>query len=73
MSVLGTDTAADCCRIFTGTWNKPKPSYWALSPLHPLLTITVLRGLIGFDRATALNGLSGCVNDSTGADVVQEY
>ena len=73
MSVLGTDTTAGCCHVFTGTWNEPKPSYWALSQFHPLLTITVLRGLIGFDRATALNGLSGCVSDSTGAVMVQEY
>jgi hypothetical protein len=73
VSVLGTDTTADCCHLFTGTGNKPKPSYWALSPLHPRLTITVLRGLIGFDRATALNGLSGCVSDSTETAMVQEY
>ena len=31
------------------------------SRLHPLLTITVLRGLQRLDSATALLGLSGCV------------
>ena len=62
-----------CCRVFTGTRNGPKPNYWAYSPFHPRLTITVLGGFIGLKSTMVLNGLSGCVSDNTGTTMVQEY
>ncbi len=59
--VLGTIIPDRSAGAFHGTQESAKPLYRGPSPLHPVLTITVLPGLIGLDALAGALDLSRAV------------